>query len=66
MMKLHNLLQEAEFKLESLPESYFLNYFEKDFLPRIKEIRNDLYLKCNELADSLPVAEFQDEIKQII
>ena len=57
---------EAEFKLEALPESYFIEYFENEFLSKLKEIRNELYLKCNELADTLPVAEFQDELKQII
>ena len=66
MIKLHKLINEAEFKLEALPESYFINYFEEDFLPKIKKIHKELDKKCNELADSLPVAEFQDEVKQII
>ena len=65
-MNLHNLINEAEFKLEALPQVYFIEYFEKEFLPKIKEFRNKLYTKCHEPADSLPVAEFQDELKQII
>ena len=66
MMNLHNLINEVEFKLEALPQSYFIEYFEKDFLPKIKEIRNKLYTKCHEQADSLPVAEFQNALKKII
>ena len=66
MMNLHNLIEDIEFKLESLPESYFLNYFERDFLPKIKEFRNQLYTKCHEPADSYPVAQFQEELKKII
>lgn len=32
------LINEIEFKLESLPNSYFIEYFEKIFLPKIKEL----------------------------
>ena len=66
MMNLHNLINEIEFKLESLPNGYFLEYFERDFLPKIKEFRNKLYTKCHEQADSYPVALFQEELKKII
>ena len=66
MMNLHNLINEAEFKLEMLPEDYFLEYLKDDFLPKIKDFRNQLYIKCHEPADNYPMALFQDEIKKII
>ena len=66
MMNLHNLINEAEFKFEILPNGYFLEYFKDDFLPKMKEFRNKLYTKCHEPADNYPMALFQDEIKKII
>lgn len=34
------LIDEAEFKLEALPDSYFIEYFERYFLPKLKELAN--------------------------
>ena len=65
-MSLNNLIKEAEFKLEVLPEGYFLNYFESNFLPKLKENYKKIQKKCNEQADNLPLAEFQNELKKII
>jgi len=69
MIKLDLLIKEAEFKLEALPNGYFINYFEKDFLPKLTEICKDLYKiynRCNEQADNFPMAILQDEIKDIL
>jgi hypothetical protein len=63
---MNKTIKEAEFKLEALPQSYFLNYFESDFLPKIKKIYKELAKKCNEPVDSLLLAEFQNELKKII
>ena len=65
-MNLHNLINEAENKLEELSQDCFIEYFEKDFLLKIKKIRNQLYTKCYEQADSLKEAEFKNEFKKII
>ena len=69
MIKLDLLIKEAKFKLEALPESYFVNYFEKDFLPELTKICKSLwevYNRCNEQADNLPMAKLQDEIKGML
>ena len=63
---MNKTIKEVEFKLETLPEGYFLNYFESDFLPKIKKIYKELIKKCNEPADNLQIAEFQNELKKII
>ena len=60
------LIKEAEQKLEELSEKSFIEYFEKIFLPKIKNINYALIKECNTLADNLPVAEFQDQIKYIM
>lgn len=36
--ELVNLIKEADWKLEALPEGYFINYFEETFLPKIKNL----------------------------
>ena len=41
--KIEKKIREAEFKLEALPQSYFIEYFEKDFLKELKK-----YLQNNE------------------
>lgn len=66
MLRLDKLIRESECKLEALPTEYFLEYFEREFLPQVKKINIDLQKKCSELADTLPVAEFQNELKHII
>ena len=69
MIKLSVLIKESKFKLEALPESYFVNYFEEDFLPQIEKICKQLcnvYSRCNEPADNLPMATLQDEIKDML
>ena len=69
MIKLDNLIREAKFKLEALPESYFINYFEQDFLPELNKTCKKLwqvYNRCNEQADNLPMAELQNEIKGML
>lgn len=65
-MKLYKLIEESEWKLEALPEKYFVDYFEEEFLPKIKDINEKLQQKCNIQADSLHEAEFINEIKRII
>jgi hypothetical protein len=35
-----NLINEVEFKLEALPDSYFIEYFERYFLPKLKDFIN--------------------------
>lgn len=65
-MLFRELLKDIEFKLEALPENYFIRYIEETFLPEIKEIHKKLFDKCYEQADSLPVAEFQKEIKRFL
>ena len=37
MINLYQLINEAEFKLEILPQEYFVEYFEKEFLPKLKD-----------------------------
>lgn len=37
-----NLIKEADWKLEALPEGYFINYFEETFLPKIKKLVKSL------------------------
>lgn len=69
VIQLENLIKEAKFKLKALPQSYFINYFEQDFLPQLTKICKQLweiYNRCNEQADNLPMADFQEEIKRII
>ena len=83
MDRIKLLIKEAEYNLEALSNGYFLNYFERDFLLKLKEINKNyaqdiemknklqkiislIYKKCNELADTYPVAQFQEEIKDII
>lgn len=69
MIQLENLIKEAKFKLEALPESYFINYFEQDFLPELEKICKQLwevYNRCDEQADNLPMANFQEEIKGML
>lgn len=66
MMILHNLINEAEFKLESLPQGYFIEYFERTFLPQLKEINKKLEQKCYIQADSLKEAELINEFRKII
>ena len=65
-MNLYKLISEAEFKLEALPQGYFIEYFEKEFLPKIKDIYKRLSKKINIEADSLKEAEFLNEIRKII
>ena len=36
------LIKEADWKLESLPGSYFIEYFEKTFLTKLKELIKNL------------------------
>ena len=36
--KLEQLIKEAEFKLEALPQGYFISYFEEEFLKKVKEV----------------------------
>ena len=36
--EMEKTIKEADWKLESLPESYFVNYFEETFLPRMKQL----------------------------
>ena len=69
VIKFDMLLKEVKFKLEALPESYFINYFEEDFLPELSKICKQLwniYNRCCEPADNLPMANFQEEIKDIL
>ena len=65
-MILNQLIKEAEFKLEALPVGYFLNYFESEFLPKLKENYKKLQKKCNEPADSLRESELKNEFAKII
>ena len=65
-MNLYKLIDEAEFKLEALPEGYFIEYFEKEFLPKLKEVYKNINQKCNIEADSLKEAEFLKEFRKII
>lgn len=65
-MRLYNLIDEAEFKLETLPEGYFVSYFEKEFLPKIKDIYKRLSQKINIEADNLKEAELLNEIRKIV
>ena len=65
-MNLYKLIQEGEFKIDALPDEYFVDYFEEEFLPKLKEIYKKLQQKCNIQADSLHEAEFINEIKRII
>lgn len=82
-MELHRLIKDSEFKLESLPEKYFINYFEEDFLPKLKKISEqiiddestiknlqkiiqNIFKKCEDLADNYQTACFQEELKKII
>lgn len=41
-IELKKLIDIAEWKLESLPEKYFIYYFEEEFLPDIKSIYKKL------------------------
>ena len=34
---IEKLIREAEFKLEALPQSYFVCYFEEEFLKKLKK-----------------------------
>lgn len=36
------LIEMADWKLESLPEKYFVKYFEEEFLPQIKKLIKQL------------------------
>ena len=36
-IELERLIKLADWKLESLPEKYFIEFFEKEFLPKLKE-----------------------------
>jgi hypothetical protein len=65
-MDLYKLIDEAEFKFQGLPDSYFREYFEKEFLPKIKDIYTRLSEKINIEADSLKEAEFLNEIRKIV
>lgn len=40
IINLRKSIEMAEWKLEALPESYFIQYFEKEFLPQLKSIYN--------------------------
>ena len=37
-IQIENLIRMAEWKLESMPEKYFIKYFEEEFLPQIKKL----------------------------
>ena len=65
-MNLYKLISEVEFKFETLPDGYFREYFEKEFLPKIKDIYTRLSKKINIEADSLNEAEFLNEIRKIV
>ena len=65
-MNLYKLINETEFKFETLPDGYFREYFEKEFLPKIKNIYTKLAKKVNIEADNLKEAEFLNEIRKII
>ena len=68
-IRLENLIKEVKFKLKTLPESYFINYFEQEFLPELEKACKrlwEVYNRCNEQADNLPMANFQEEIKRIL
>lgn len=65
-MKLYSLINEAEFKFQGLPDGYFKEYFEKEFLPKIKDIYTRLSEKINIEADNLKEAEFLNEIRKIV
>lgn len=65
-MELYKLIDEVEFKFQALPDGYFREYFEKEFLPKIKNIYTNLAKKTNIEADSLREAEFLNEIRKII
>lgn len=65
-MELYKLIDEAEFKFQTLPDGYFREYFEKEFLPKIKNIYTNLAKKTNIEADSLREAELLNEIRKII
>jgi len=36
--KVKKLIREAKFKLEALPEKYFVEYFEEEFLKKLEKI----------------------------
>lgn len=36
--EISKLIELADWKLESLPEKYFMDYFEEEFLPRLKDL----------------------------
>ena len=40
--EIEKLINLADWKLVSLPESYFIEYFEKDFMPKLKELVEQL------------------------
>ena len=42
LLELEKNINMAEWKLEALPESYFIDYFEIEFLPTIKSIYKKL------------------------
>ena len=63
---LNRLIKEAEHKRTMLPASYFAEYFEKEFVPKLKEIHQQIQEICNEQADSLPVTLLQDRIKRVL
>ena len=41
--ELKKMIKELEWKLEALPERYFINYVEEIFIPSIKTILKSIY-----------------------
>lgn len=37
-IEIEKLIKLGEWKLEALPEGYFIEYFEKEFMPKLKEL----------------------------
>lgn len=41
-IEIKKLIMEAEWKLEALPEHYFIDYFEEEFLKKLKKLLKSL------------------------
>ena len=67
MIKLDLLIKESKFKLEALPQSYFVNYFEDSFIPQLEKINRQLcqiYKKCNKQSEGL-AKEIRDLLNEL-
>lgn len=40
--EIRKLIDEVDWKLETLPNNYFIDYFEKEFLVKLKELIKEL------------------------